>query len=129
MKLIHGLLPLDFDILVAKKYMNKVSSSRNRNIEFKLTLSEFRQILSKKRCAYTGIALTLHSGENVSPVNSDLTIERIDNSIGYVKGNCIAVCAAANGIKSVFETPETFLSVQDGIRMFATIDKLQKNMK
>lgn len=127
MQQFKGMQLVDFECLVARKYRDKVSSSKTRNIEFKLTLNEFRQLLMRKNCAYTGIPLTLHVQGNQS--NTDLSIERVDNSKGYVKGNVIAVCYAANNIKSVFEDPNTFLSVKDAVRMFTNIDKLQKNMK
>lgn len=127
MQQFKGMQLVDFDCLVARKYRDKVSSSKTRNIEFKLSLNEFRQLLMRKNCAYTGIPLTLHTQGN--PSNTDLSIERIDNNKGYVKGNVIAVCYAANNIKSVFEDPNTFLTVKDAVKMFATIDKLQSNMK
>lgn len=126
-QLIHGMPLVEFEILVANKYRGKVDNAKSRGIEFSLTLNDFRNLLLKKRCAYTGVNLTLH--RQGSPTNSDLTIERIDNFKGYVKGNVIAVCSAANSVKGVLEDPNTFLSVKDAIRMFANIDRLQKNLK
>jgi hypothetical protein len=123
---IKGIPFIEFETLVARKYRDKVSSCNNRNIQFSLSISQFRQLLMRKTCAYTGTPLTIHTQGN--PGNTDLSIERIDNSKGYVKGNVIAVCYSANNIKSVFEDPNTFLSVNDAIRMFAKIGQLQSNM-
>lgn len=127
MEYIQGLSPVQFDLLVAEKYRNKVDSAEKRGLEFRLSLNDFRRLLMKKRCAYTGILLTVH--QHGSPKNADLTIERIDSNRGYIPGNCIAVCAAANNVKGAFEDPNTFLSVQDAIRLFASVASIQKNAK
>lgn len=124
---IHGMTLVEFELAVANKYRGKVDNAKSRGVEFSLTLNDFRRLLMKKRCAYTGIALTLHKEGH--PKNADLTIERINNQRGYVVGNCIAVCAAANSVKGAFEDPNTFLSVQDAIRMFANVASIQKNAK
>lgn len=126
-QMIHGMTVVEFDSLVANKYRGKIDNALNRGIEFGLSIVEFRQLLTRKKCAYTGINLTLH--KNGNPDKTDLTIERIDDSKGYVKGNCIAVCYAANNIKSVFEDPNTLLGVDDAIRMFSVIAALKKKMK
>jgi hypothetical protein len=128
MQLIHGMTPMVFEVVAVNKYINKVDSSRKRGIEFALTFSEYRRLLSRKRCAYTGITLSFHRGQS-APTNADLTIERIDNEKGYVKGNVIVVCSAANSVKGVLEDPNTFLSVKDAIRMFSKIESLHKNLK
>ena len=122
---IHGMTLVEFEVMVAQKYTNKVDSSKKRGIEFSLSFAEFRRLLLKKRCSYTGIEMTIHRGQN-APANTDLTIERVDNKVGYVRGNVISVCAAANKIKSVFEDPNTLLNVRDAVRMFSTIDRIQK---
>jgi hypothetical protein len=126
-QMIQDMPLVEFELLVANKYRGKVDNAKSRGIDFALTLNEFRNLLLKKRCAYTGIPLTLHKQGH--PVNADLTIERVDSNKGYVRGNVIAVCSAANSVKGVLEDPNTFLSVNDAIRMFAKIGQLQKEMK
>lgn len=123
MQTIHGMPLIEFEVLVANKYRGKVDNAKSRGIDFSLSLNDFRNLLMKKRCAYTGIPLTLH--KQGSPVNADLTIERIDSERGYVKGNVISVCSAANSVKGVLEDPNTFLSVSDAVRMFAKIGQLK----
>lgn len=127
MSTIHGMKLIDFELAVANKYKGKVANAKQRGVEFTLTLAQFRNILIRKRCAYTGRLMTLHLEGN--PKNSDLTVERIDSEKGYVHGNVIAVCSAANSVKGVLEDPNTYLSVEDGIRMFANIERLQKGQK
>lgn len=123
MQTIQGMPLVEFEMLVANKYRGKVDNAKSRGIEFSLTLNDFRNLLMKKRCAYTGIELTIHKQGN--PSKADLTIERINSKFGYVKGNVIAVCAAANSVKGVFEDPNNFLSVEHAVRMFAKIKELQ----
>lgn len=128
MQAIHGIPLIQFEQIVCNKYINKIKDARRRELEFSLTFAEFRALLTKKRCAYTGVPLTFHI-DGAKQTNTDLSIERIDNSRGYVRGNVMAVCYAANNIKSVFEDPNTFLSVKDAVRMFGKIDQLQKIKK
>lgn len=124
MQYTHGMEPVEFDLLVAKKYANKVASSNERGVPFSLTLAQFRKLLTRRFCAYTGVPMTIHQGHNNSPKGNNLTIERISNSKGYVVDNVVAVCADANSLKSVLEDPKAGLSVEQAIRMFATLEKM-----
>lgn len=126
-QLIHGMKLVEFEVLVANKYRGKVDNARSRGIEFALSLNEYRQLLLRKRCAYTGIPMTLHKQGN--PTKTDLTIERVDDKKGYIKGNVIAVCYAANNIKSVFEDPNMILNVDHAIKMFGVLADFKKKQK
>lgn len=126
-KRIHGMSVVDFEVSVAIKFRNKVDNARERGLEFNLSFAEFRRIMASKRCAYTGVELTFkENGPAAKWKDSDLSIERIDNEKGYVSGNCVAVCHAANVLKSVFENPNAFLKVDHAVKMFANIDKMNK---
>ena len=46
-------------------------------------------------CAYTGIAMTTQPGLPYS-----VSVERIDNEIGYTEANTVLVCKAINAMKS-----------------------------
>lgn len=89
---------LAFERLVIKKFNDKVVNSRERNIEWSLTLTSVRNLLKAKKCYYTGIALTLEPGRP-----SSLSIDRIDSTKGYVKGNVVACSVYANSMKSAAE--------------------------
>jgi hypothetical protein len=112
---------------LANKYLRKIDNARSRKIDFSLTFAEYKRIMLRKRCAYTGVILTMHKGGQ--PSGNDVTLERIDNEQGYHFHNCIAVSYTANSIKSVFENPNTPIGVAEGIKMFAAIDRLQKQVK
>ncbi|MFK5882894.1 MAG: hypothetical protein QM489_00985 [Candidatus Izemoplasma sp.] len=79
----------------AKKYVNKVESSVERGIRFDLTIKQFMKVLKIKRCYYTGVRF---AGNPTDP--RGLTLDRIDNKIGYTKDNTVAACHGANLLKN-----------------------------
>ena len=127
MKLIHGKTPVEFDLMVARKYKHKENDAHQRNLSFTLTFAQFRHLFTRKNCAYTGIPLTV-SLLSTQP-DTDLTVERIDNTKGYDVGNVIAVCKAANSLKGVLEDHRSLLNVEQGIKMFSKINELYKSRK
>ena len=70
-----------FDLKVANKFINLMTSAKARGIEFNLTLQGIANMLRAKRCFYTNEPLT----------DDNRSIDRIDNSKGYVTGN-VAAC-------------------------------------
>ena len=84
------------DVIIATKYRNKALNAKERNIQFSLTFSQFKKLLQRKTCGYTGLPLCLTENDNdMSP-----TIERIDGNKGYVQGNCIVVASKYNQLKN-----------------------------
>lgn len=69
----------DYDVV--KKYMNISQSAKTRNIEFNIGFSEFKKIFNTKKCFFTGKRIV--HGVNFS-------IDRLDNSKGYISGNLVA---------------------------------------
>jgi hypothetical protein len=96
----------EFDVYCAKHLVWKSENAKKRGIEFDLTFQSMKNLMGAKRCFYTGIMLTKSTGkeENGSLRLSDATIDRIDGSKGYVKGNVVACCHAANQMKNQFES-------------------------
>lgn len=78
---------------VARLYLAKVESSSARGIPFELTLTSIKNIMRAKKCYYTGVEFT-RNGEN------SRSIDRIDNTKGYVKGNVCACTKRVNSLKS-----------------------------
>lgn len=108
-----------FDLYVADKFRRKAENARERGIEFTLTFQSMRNILSSKKCYYTGMPLTRTRHTELGPIRaSDLTIDRIDSSKGYIKGNVVACSHAANQLKSQVEGAG-IMGFQMGIRVFS----------
>jgi len=75
------------DIDVARKYCQLSDSARARGIQFELSLKKVRQILTRKRCYYTGV--TLRRDVEADHPNK-LTVDRKDASLGYIDDNVVA---------------------------------------
>lgn len=94
----------EFDLYAAKHLVWKSENAKKRGIEFDLSITSMKNLLGSKRCFYTGIGLTKSSGKEAELKLSDFTIDRIDGTKGYVKGNVVACCHAANQMKNQFES-------------------------
>lgn len=119
-----------FECWVAKFYWQKVESSKKRGIEFNLTLTSVRNMLRSKKCYYTGMAMTrppYNSNGYIEPGykarTTDITIDRIDNRLGYIKGNVRSCSRYANGLKAVLEDPSNSYEMKHFIRMAKVIEK------
>jgi len=108
------------DLEIAQKYVSKAQLAKQSNIPFELNFTSFKNLCRAKKCGYTGVTLTRKRSGKSSRA-TDLSIERIDNSQGYVAGNVIAVCHAANQLKAVFESNNNPLTPVNVRRM---MDKL-----
>lgn len=89
---------------IINKWNSIQASAHSRGKEFNLTLLSVRNLLSAKKCYYTGRPLT----------EKNISIDRIDNTKGYVIGNVCACDIEVNNLKNS-------LSKKD-------IEKILKNM-
>lgn len=78
---------------VTRLYNTLISATR-RNKEFSLTLLYINNLMKHSVCAYTGVKF---SDDPLSP--DYMTLERIDNSKGYVDGNVIPVRQVINTLR------------------------------
>lgn len=97
------------DLKIARAYENKYNNAISEGKEFTLSFSEYKKLNNRKRCAYTGIRMTKRR-KGKKQRETDLTLERIDNKKGYVPGNVVAVCYAANQVKAKWESPNSIVS-------------------
>lgn len=111
----------EFDLYVAKKMYEKQKNATQRGIEFKLTFQSMKNLYKAKRCYYTGIELTRTKG--INPCATDLTIDRLDSSKGYVPGNVVAACHAANQFKGMFENPNYVINPKQAKSILQYISK------
>lgn len=97
-------ISVEFESFVAEYYVNKAKSAAERQLPWKISLLSFRNMMRTTVCPYTGVLLTkpnLHA-----PKPTDITIDRIDNTKGYIPGNVMAISRQANNFKSIFENPK-----------------------
>jgi hypothetical protein len=78
------------DLQIANKYINLMHSANSRNKEFNLTLTSIKNLLKSSKCYYTGVTLDWHN----------FSVDRIDNSKGYIVGNVCACDSKINKLKS-----------------------------
>lgn len=85
------------DVSFANAYTNKASNAKSRNINFGLTFDDFKDVYSNKICAVSGN--TLVHDQNADGMNR-YSLERVDPSKGYVRGNVIPMAHDLNHAKS-----------------------------
>ena len=113
------------DLKIAKKYVTKATNAKQSGVEFTLSLTSFKNLMRAKKCGYTGIPLT--EGGNANPIFSDVSVDRIDNSKGYVRGNVIAVAHGVNQVKGNLENPNSAFGFKECEKMLKTIKRKMKN--
>lgn len=97
------------DDKIVQVYTRKRDNAKDKGIEFTLSLSSIRNLLRAKRCHFSGLPLT----------ETSFSIDRIDNSKGYIKGNVAACHCTFNMLKGQIENPLNDL----------TFDAVLKGMK
>lgn len=115
------------DIDVARKYVQLKQNSETRGLPFDLKLADVRRLLSRKCCYYTGVKLCDEPVATGGPVPPNKrTVDRVDNTKGYIRGNVVACAHNANQLKSVvIENPSaaTFIGIEG---LFAMAKKLKE---
>ena len=102
------------DRRLAEMYLSKIRSSKDRGIDFSLTLSEYKRFSKLKTCYYT--ALTLNSKTR--------TLDRIDNKVGYITGNVVVCHTTFNALKGLVENPRNELNLKNTLRGITRWNKL-----
>lgn len=113
------------DVRLAHQYVNKAQNCKEINRVFDLSFAEYKRLMSAKKCRYTGIVLTDKKPQK-SLIATDRTLDRIDNTKGYITGNVVVCCNAANSLKSVWESGDNVLTERSVRNMMAVIEKLRK---
>lgn len=111
------------DINIARKYLAKAASCVDRGIGFDLSIQSYKNLMRAKKCYYTGIPMEDEDG----PFKR--TIDRIDATKPYEKGNVVACCHFANKMKSYVEqekasnTEEQLLLYKQAQKVFNKVVK------
>lgn len=112
------------DLDIARRYIRKAENAKLKGVEFKLSLTSFKNMMRAQKCAYTGIQMTTGKRGDMKLKASDRTIDRIDCKKGYVPGNVVACCHAANNLKSMFENGNTFLTTKQARKILDALDRV-----
>lgn len=108
------------DVAIAKRYTLKAKKTRDRGISFELSFSDYKRLISKKTCYYTGV--TLNHIENDPHL---FTIDRKDPKVGYTKENSVSCANVVNSVKnqlleqgnaSLYLGKECFLKMAERIK-------------
>lgn len=101
-------------------------SAEKRGFILSLSLDEFKVITSSK-CRYCGKDPEQSiSGKSNRLFNGDYLyngIDRLDNKIGYVIGNCVACCWVCNKMKGILGEKEFVAQVNLIARKYPVIDQ------
>lgn len=94
--------PLLPDHMAAKNniYSNYKKAAKKRGYEFLLSKEEFIELISGA-CHYCGTIGSLASSAAAHKDFRHNGVDRVDNSIGYLKENTVSCCAACNRSKGV----------------------------
>jgi hypothetical protein len=110
-----------FDLKIARKLLDLSNRSKKKGLEFNLSLSDIKNLLNKKTCYYSGVKFD-DTKEHLSR-----SIDRVNDKIGYVKGNVVACTRKMNQIKSIlFEggnSPEYTTTVKELSKMLARLEE------
>lgn len=81
------------DLDVARKMLNLKQSADSRSIKFDLSFNTLKKMMEQKKCFYTG--------RQFDPKGDfSLSIDRIDNKLGYIEGNVVACTVEINRKKT-----------------------------
>lgn len=84
-----------------QKYKTKKHNAKRLGHEFSLSFEQFKALFENNLRYYTKEKMTVSFGVTQQP--NDITIDRVNNHIGYVQGNVVACTYAFNKYKAQFE--------------------------
>lgn len=108
----------------ARKFLDKVANANQREKAMTLTMTQFDALFENHPVCY-------YSGEEFSS-EQDITLERLDASLGYVDGNVVLCSAGTNKCKAHLDSFEKYgsVSVEARIRMMRkSLYRLEKEKK
>jgi len=81
---------MSVDLVVAKKMVKLSQSAVDRGLQFDLTFTGLKNVMTAKKCFFSGVTLN----------DNTRSIDRVDNSKGYVTGNVVACHQLINSRKN-----------------------------
>lgn len=88
------------DMMVCEKMIAKKVNATSRGIKFDISFKRMKQLMKQKTCFYTGQELILGQISATSgPAPNTMSIDRVENHIGYIDSNVVACCHWVNVMK------------------------------
>lgn len=106
------------DVCLARLYINKAQSAADLGHEFSISFSEYKRLMCRKTCTYSGLRFR-------NKGFSSRSLDRIDNSKGYISGNVAAVCVGINSIKSQWENPIVDIDEVSMMKVLISLKKIR----
>jgi hypothetical protein len=106
------------DVDIAQKLLAIKSSADSRGIEFNLSLSKVKKLLSTKKCYISGVELN-----KVQKDDNQLTFDRLDNSKGYIDDNVVACSLRMNRLKGELTIEDITMLYKSIIYIFVLSNK------
>ena len=82
------------DWKIARKLVNLHKSAAQRNIDFELSFNKLKSLMNQKKCYFTKVPF------GVKGTDLAMSIDRIDNNIGYIDSNVAACTVRINSKKN-----------------------------
>lgn len=111
---------LNSDVALCKYYVYKAESSTKRGLDFDLSLSDFKRLVARKRCFFTGESLVKVNGKP-----NTFTLDRLDNSIGYTKNNTVPCAKWVNELKNTLLEDKTSSLFTDKKTLVKILSKIK----
>jgi len=113
------------DLEYARRYSVKAQNAFNLNHKFTLTFAQFKRLFNRKYCQLSGIELD--TSDNNSPYYP--TLDRVDNSKGYIHGNVACVASFVNQFKGYIENPINEMTFELASKVLKNTEKFIKKSK
>lgn len=84
--------------MITYRWKSAKSRAGKSGIEFSITERDIKDLLEQQKglCYYTGLPMKIERDNN----RYSVSLDRLDNNEGYVDGNVVLCCAAANIMKN-----------------------------
>lgn len=90
------------DLEISQRMVRTAHSARSRDIEFNMSFEYMKELLNTKICFITGTLLQMEDDS----LDDYLTLERLDNSVGYTDDNVVACRSYINKKKGDLSVKE-----------------------